>query len=95
MRAAQQFCAVSSDNQVHHAPYFVACSDAEWTCTIARFTVTRTGPFSTAQGKVLEPTHRPFETSFATISRWVDGKIVEEHEFLDAKAILLQIGATE
>jgi hypothetical protein len=94
VRAAQQFCAVSSDNQVHHSPYVVAFSHGEWTCTIARFTGTMTAPFPTAQGKVLEPTHRPFETSFATISRWVDGKIVEEHEFLDAKAILLQIGAT-
>jgi len=27
----------------------------------------------------------------ATISRWVDGKIVEEHEFLDGSAILRQV----
>jgi hypothetical protein len=32
-------------------------------------------------------------TTFATIPRWVGGKIVEEHEFLDGSAILRQVAA--
>jgi predicted ester cyclase len=86
VRAAKDFCTVSADNCVHNSPYFVAFADGDWTCTIARFTGSMTGPVESIQ-----PTHRTFETTFATISRWVGGKIVEEHEFLDASAILRQV----
>jgi ketosteroid isomerase-like protein len=95
VRAAKEFCATFVDNRVHNDPYVVALSDREWTCTIARLTGTMTGPLPTSDGKVLEPTNRPFETSFATIARWVEGKIEEEHEFLDAAEILRQIGVRE
>ena len=84
--AAKDFCNVSADNHVHNSPYVVAFADGDWTCTIARFTGSITGPI-----KSVQPTNRSFETTFATISRWVDGKIVEEHEFLDGSAILRQV----
>ena len=64
VRAVQGFCAKSPDNQVHNAPYIVALSDGEWTCTIARLTGTMKD--------------RLFESSFPTIARWIGGKIVEQ-----------------
>jgi len=93
VRAAKEFCASFVDNRVHNDPYVVALSDRERTCTIARLTGTMTGPLPTSDCKVLEPTNRPFETSFATIARWVGGKIMEEYEFLDVAGIMRQIGA--
>jgi hypothetical protein len=39
-------------------------------------------------------TDRHFESSFPTIARWVDGKIVEQYELVDTHGIMQQIGAT-
>ena len=80
VRAVQGFCAKSPDNQVHNAPYIVALSDGEWTCTIARLTGTMKD--------------RHFESSFPTIARWVGGKIVEQYELVDTHGIMQQIGTT-
>jgi hypothetical protein len=91
VHAAKEFCAVSADNRVHHSPYVVAFTDGEWTCTIARFTGSMTGPLKTAAGNIIEPTHRTFDTTFATMARWAGSKIVEEHEFLDVSAIMRQL----
>jgi hypothetical protein len=91
LRNAKEFCALSADNRVHNSPYVVALSDREWTCTIASFTGSMTGPLKTGEGKTVQPSHRTFETTFATIARWVGGKIVEEYEFLDSSAILAQV----
>ena len=91
LRHAKEFCALSADNRVHNSPYVVALFDQEWTCTIASFTGSMTGPLRTGEGKTVQPSHRTFETTFATIARWVGGKIVEEYEFLDASAILGQV----
>src|ERR1700685_530935 len=91
LRNAKEFCVLSADNRVHNSPYVVALSDREWTCTIASFTGSMTGPLKTLEGKTVQPSHRTFETTFATIARWVGGKIVEEYEFLDSSAILAQV----
>lgn len=80
VRAVQGFCAKSPDNQVHNAPYIVALSDGEWTCTIALLTGTMKD--------------RHFESTFPTIARWVGGKIVEQYELVDTHGIMQQIGAT-
>jgi hypothetical protein len=53
-----------------------------------------TGSLPASDCRFSPPTSLPFDTSFATIARWVDGKIVEEHEFLDFAGIMQQIGAT-
>lgn len=94
LRAVKEFCLTFPDNHVHNAPYVVALSDGEWTSSIARLTGTMTGPLTTPDGRVLEPTNRPFESSFPTIARWVDGKIVEQYELFDTPGIMQQIGAT-
>lgn len=80
VRAVQGFCAKSPDNQVHNAPYIVALSDGDWTCTIALLTGTMSA--------------RHFESSFPTIAHWVGGKIVEQYELVDTNGIMQQIGAT-
>jgi SnoaL-like polyketide cyclase len=95
VRAAKEFCAISADNRVHNDPYVAALSDGAWTCTIARLTGTMTGPLPTSDGTMFQPTKCSFDTSFATIARWVGGKIVEEFEFLDNAGIMRQIGATK
>jgi SnoaL-like polyketide cyclase len=93
LRGARAFCEVSEDNQVDNDPYVVALSDGEWTCTIARFSGSMTGSLTTGEGRTIKPTHRAFDTTFATITRWVSGKIVEEYEFLDVAGITKQIEA--
>jgi hypothetical protein len=93
VRTAQTFCTASADNQVHNAPYIVAVAKGDWTCTIARLTGTITAPLLTSDGRVMEPANQPFETSFATFSRWTGGKLVEEFAFLDAAVIMRQVSA--
>jgi hypothetical protein len=93
LRQAKEFCAVSADNRVHNSDYIVRIADEQWTCTIARLTGSMTGPLKRSDGTMLEPSRQTFDTTFATIARWADGKIVEEYEFLDVGAILRQLGA--
>src|SRR6202021_1610712 len=95
LRNAKEFCGLSADNRVHNSPYLVALSDREWTCTIASFTGSMTGPLQTGESETMQPSHRTFETTFATIARWVGGKIVEEYEFLDSSAILAQVAGAD
>jgi hypothetical protein len=60
--------------------------------TIARFVSkgVHDGPFGD-----LEPTNRPFEIELWTMTRWRDGKIVEDHVYYDLYGFMAQIGLAE
>jgi steroid delta-isomerase-like uncharacterized protein len=43
----------------------------------------------------LEASNRPFEVELCTLSRWRDGKIVEDHVYYDLYGLLVQLGHVE
>lgn len=73
-------------------PYKVLIASGDWTCSIARFTGTMTGPMKGADGKEIPPTGKSFEVEFCTVARWDNGQIVEENLFYDLVSFLHQIG---
>lgn len=81
------------DNRVGNRPYKTFFASGDWTCSIARFTGTMTGPMQGADGKEIAPTGKSFEVDFCTVARWDEnGQIVEENLFYDVVGMMKQIG---
>jgi predicted ester cyclase len=80
------------DNRVENRPYKTFFASGDWTCSIARFTGTMTGPMATANGSEIPPTGKSFEVDFCTVARWDDGQIVEENLFYDLVGMMSQLG---
>ena len=80
------------DNHVGNRPYKVFFASGDWTCSIARFTGTMTGPMHLPDGTEIPPTGKSFEVDFCTVARWVDGQIAEENLFYDLGSMLSQLG---
>ena len=49
-------------------------------------------PMSLANGSIIQPTGKPFNVTLATIAKWDNGRIAEEHLFWDNGAFMKQIG---
>lgn len=88
---SRDFFKTFPDNKVENRPYKVFITDGEWTCSVAKFTGTMTGPMKTADGEV-PPTGKSFEVDFCTVAHWVNGEIVEENLFYDLIGLMKQIG---
>jgi ketosteroid isomerase-like protein len=82
------------DQHLDNRPYRVFFASGDWTCSIARFTGTMTGPMQGPDGTVIPPTGRPFEVEFCTVARWDNGQIVEENLFYDLVGFMKQIGVS-
>jgi ketosteroid isomerase-like protein len=67
------------DNEVGNRRYKALFASDDWTCSIARFTGTMTGPMVLADGTAIPPTGTSFEVDFCTVARWDNGQIVEEN----------------
>ncbi|HZT03478.1 MAG TPA: ester cyclase [Steroidobacteraceae bacterium] len=81
------------DNRVHNRPYKVLFASGDWTCSIARFTGTMTGPMSGRNGRDIPPTGKSFEVDFCTVAHWSDeGEIIEENLFYDVVGLMRQVG---
>lgn len=80
------------DNRVENRPYKVFFASGDWTCSIARFTGTMTGPMTGPDSKEIPPTGKSFQVDFCTVARWHDGRIVEENLFYDLLGLMKQIG---
>jgi len=81
------------DQHLGNNPYNVMIAEGDWTCTIAEFTGTMTGPMTMADGKVIAPTNKGFKVDFCTVAHWNEkGEIVEENLFYDLMGMLKQIG---
>lgn len=83
------------DNKVGNRPYKTLFASGDWTCSIARFTGTMTGPMVLADGTVIPPTGKSFDVDFCTVARWDNGQIVEENLFYDLVGMLRQLGISE
>jgi len=80
------------NQHLDNRPYKVLIASGDWTCSIARFTGTMTGPMKGSDGKEIPPTGKSFEVEFCTVARWDNGQIVEENLFYDLVSFLHQIG---
>ena len=80
------------DNKVSNRPYKTLFASGDWTCSLARFTGTMTGPMVQANGTEIPPTGKPFEVDFCTVARWDNGQIVEENLFYDLVGLMSQLG---
>lgn len=80
------------DNRVENRPYKVLFAAGDWTCSIARFTGTMTGPMLGPDGTEVPPTGKSFDVDFCTVARWDNGQVVEENLFYDLVGLLQQIG---
>jgi predicted ester cyclase len=81
------------NNHVGNRPYKTFFAAGEWTCSIARFTGTMSGPMMGPDGKEIPPTGKSFEVDFCTVARWDDnGQIIEENLFYDVVGMMKQIG---
>lgn len=81
------------DNRLENRPYKVLFASGDWTCSIARFTGTMTGPMRRGDADV-PPTGRSFAVDFCTVAHWRNGQIIEENLFYDLADLLQQIGVS-
>ena len=89
---ALDFFRAFPDQHLDNRPYKVLINDGDWTCSVAHFTGTMTGPMKGPDGKDIPPTGKSFEVDFCTVARWDNGQIVEENLFYDQVGFLRQIG---
>jgi len=80
------------DQHLENRPYRVFFASGDWTCSVARFKGTMTGPMKVAGGKEIPPTGKAFDIEFYTVARWQNGQIVEENLMYDLVTFLNQIG---
>lgn len=83
------------DQKLDNKPYRVFFASGEWTCSIARFTGTMTGPMILADGTEIPPTGKSFEVDFCTVAKWDDGQIVEENLMYDLVTFMKQLGLSD
>jgi hypothetical protein len=84
------------DQHVGNRPYKVLIAQEDWTCSVARFTGTMTGPMKGPDGKDIPPTGKSFDVDFCTVAKWdASGKIIEENLFYDLVTFMKQIGLSE
>jgi ketosteroid isomerase-like protein len=91
-REALDFFRTFPNQHLDNRPYKVLIASGEWTCSIARFTGTMTGPMKGPDGKEVPPTGKSFEVDFCTVARWDNEQIVEENLFYDLVTFMRQIG---
>jgi hypothetical protein len=90
---AEQFFKTFPDNHVGNDPYVVLFGESDWTCSVAKFTGTMTGPMPGPDGTTIEPTNKSFEVEFCTVAHWNEkGEIVQEKLFYDLIGLMRQIG---
>jgi predicted ester cyclase len=89
---AQDFFRAFPDQHLDNRPYKVLIASGDWTCSVAHFTGTMTGPMKGPDGRDIAPTGKPFEVDFCTVARWENDQIVEENLFYDLVSFTKQIG---
>lgn len=69
----------------------VKFGQGDWTCVIGVYEGTFTKPME-INGKVIQPTGKPFKLLMCTVAHWKDGVIDEEFLFWDNQAFMRQVG---
>jgi len=89
---ALDFFKTFPNQHLDNRPYKVLIARGDWTCSIAHFTGTMSGPMKGADGKEIAPTGKSFDVDFCTVARWDNDQIVEENLFYDLVTFMRQIG---
>jgi len=82
------------DNRLDNHPYRILFGHDDYTCSVARWTGTNTGPFMGPDGRMIPATNRKFELDFCTVAHWKNEEIIEEYLFYDLAGLLKQLGIT-
>jgi hypothetical protein len=90
-----EFWQTFPDQHPDNRPYRVFFASGEWTCSIAHFTGTMSGPMKGPEGEEIPPTGRSFEVDFCTVALWDDGQIAEENLMYDLVTFMKQIGLSD
>ena len=91
-KEAVDFFRTFPNQHLDNRPYKTLIASDGWTCSIAHFTGTMTGPMKGPDGKDIAPTGKSFEVDFCTVARWDNEQIVEENLFYDLVTFMKQIG---
>ncbi|MEW6043764.1 MAG: ester cyclase [Thermoproteota archaeon] len=70
----------------------IGFGSGQWTAATGVIEGTFTQPMPLPDGGVIPPTGKSFKVTVATIARWEDGRIAEEHLFWDNAEIAKQMG---
>jgi len=70
----------------------ISFGSGEWTATTGVLEATFSEPMKLPDGKSIPPTGRKVRLPMATIARWKDGCIAEEHLFWDNAEYVKQLG---
>ena len=89
---ALDFFKTFPDQHLDNRPYKVLIASGDWTCSVAHFTGTMTGPMKGPDGKEIPPTGKSFDVDFGTVARWDNEQIVEENLFYDLVTFMKQVG---
>ena len=80
------------DNSLVNNPYKILFGQGDYTCTVAEWTVTMTGPMKTSDGITIQPTGKTAKLEFCTVAHWKNGEILEERLFYDLTGFMHQLG---
>jgi ketosteroid isomerase-like protein len=80
------------DQHLDNRPYRIFFASGDYTCSVARFTGTMTGPMAGPDGTEIPPTGKSFEVDFCTVAQWDNGQIVEENLMYDLVTFMKQLG---
>ncbi|TWI08195.1 ester cyclase [Aerolutibacter ruishenii] len=73
----------------------IAFGSGEWTVATGVLEATFSEPMKLPDGKTLPPTGKQVKMSMATIAKWTDGCIAEEHLFWDNAEYMKQLGLSQ
>jgi SnoaL-like polyketide cyclase len=80
------------NQHLENRPYRIFFASGDYTCSIARFRGTMTGPMKAPDGSMIPPTGKEFDVEFYTVAKWDNGQIVEENLMYDLVTFMKQIG---
>jgi hypothetical protein len=80
------------DNKLVNNPYKILFGDGNYTCSVADWTATMTGPMKMSDGKVIQPTNKTAKLEFCTVATWKNKEIQEERLFYDIVGMMKQLG---
>lgn len=93
---ALDFFRAFPDQKLDNRPYRVLFASGDWTCSIARFRGTFSGPMKGPDGREIPPTGKRFDVEFCTVAHWDEnGQIIEENLFYDLVTFMKQIGLSQ
>ena len=83
------------DQKLDNRPYRIFFAADGYTCSVARFRGTMTGPMTAPDGTEIPPTGKSFDLDFYTVAKWDNEQIVEENLMYDLVTFMKQIGLSE